>query len=300
MLRGLLVGALTEKDPQQALEHFAAGPADSEDGMHWQMGGALGQWAKKDPAAAAAWLDKQIAAGKFESKSLDGKSESRVSLERSLIAALLDSSPAAATARVKAMPEVQRGELFRSGMSYQLNKGNQEPYATMVRETMPAGKVGGILADAASSLVRQGGDADYERVDGFIATTRASDAEKNEIVTSVMHSQIRRHGGTIKPEDIDKARAWAAGHAPEAVDKATGEALAQSLWNGGKFEETSKLVLKYHAASDNDDTLASFLKDRNLTHSNNKAARALIDEIKDPAVREEILTLPQFKTAEEP
>jgi hypothetical protein len=38
---------------------------------------ALDDWTKKDSAAATAWFDEQIKAGKFESITLDGKSSGR-------------------------------------------------------------------------------------------------------------------------------------------------------------------------------------------------------------------------------
>ena len=300
MLRSLLFGALTEKDPQAALEIFASSLGDQDSTVNWQMAGALSLWAKKDPAAATAWLDHQIASGKLESKSLDGKSQIRTTFERLLINALLEADPSAATARVLAMPEAQRNELFEHGMLFHITPATQAAYAAMVRETMPADKVGGILAGTAASFIFQGGSGSYQRADEFITNTAASASEKSAIVSAVMQSQFRNPNQKTGPAEIDQAREWGARHAPDVVDKATGDALADGLWHNRSFEEQSRLVLQYNDASANDDTLVSFLKNPAVMHMNQEAARSLIERIKDPARRQEILALPSYKTREQP
>ena len=98
-LQGMILGVLAEKEPKLALERSGMQLGDENSGMYWQLSSALRKWADKEPAAAIAWLDKQIAAGKFESKSLDGKNQSLVRFEGALVGALLKTDPAAATAR---------------------------------------------------------------------------------------------------------------------------------------------------------------------------------------------------------
>ena len=207
--------------------------------------------------------------------------------------ALLKTDPAAATARVTALPESQREQFFQQGFFFQLQKDSEGAYAKLVRDTMPADKVGGILASTAGNLPTQDG---YERVDGFIASARATDDEKKSIVAEVVKNKIGRQGGSvIKVADLDKARAWGAGQSPAVVDKATGEALASSLWRGGDFKSASDLALKYSEASGNDEVLAAFLKSNEVQHKSPDEAKALIDKIKDPALQEEIRNLPQYK-----
>ncbi len=292
-LQGMITGILSEKAPQMVLERFGEDLADDDMGRSWQLGMALGRWADKDPAAASAWLDKQIAAGKFESKSLDGKNESLVRFESSLVGALLKTDPAAAAARVASLPEEQRVELFQQGFSFQLEAKNEAAYANLVRGSVAADKVGGILADTAGNLAVRG---DYERVDGFIAASQAGDEEKKSIVEQVMKSKLSSGGGSeIKTEDLDKARAWAATQSPGAVDKATGEVLASTMWRGGDFNKASALVLQYNEGSGNDEVLTAFLRSNSMRNNAKDQVEALIDKIKDPAVREEIRNLPQFK-----
>lgn len=291
-LQGMILGALTEKNPKMALERCGDAIGNEDSVMHWQLGHALQKWATKEPTAAVAWLDQQIASGKLMSKSLDGKSESLVRLETSLVSALLDSDSAAATARVAALSEAQREQFFQHGFFFDLKKDSEAAYARMVRDTMPAERVGEILANTAGRLV-MAEQADFERVDDFITKAGASDDEKKSIVAEVMKKRISP--AALKTEDIDKIRAWGLRHAPSVVDQATGEAIASSIWRGGDFKTASELALRYNESSPNDEVLAAFLKNNGLHHSAGEQARQLIDKIKDPALQEEIRNLPQFE-----
>jgi hypothetical protein len=292
-LQSMILGALAEKDPKMVIERFGDESADENSPGRWSVQMALGKWAEKEPAAAAAWLDKQIAAGKFDSKSLDGKNQERIRFEGVLVAQLLKTDPAAASARVAALPEDQREDFFNQGFFFQVTPANESSYTKLVRESVPADKVGGILANTAGNLAFQGS---YERVDGFIATSKATDEEKKSIVKQVMQNKLSQHGDSkINVQELDKARAWAATQSPGVVDKATGEALANTLWRGGDFKTASELALQYNASSGNDEVLAAFLKSSQVQNSKADEAKPLIDQIKDPALREEIRALPQFK-----
>lgn len=292
-LEGTILGILADKDPKMVLERFGGEVGDDASSGRWYLNMALTKWAEKEPAAATAWLDKAIADGKLDSKSLDGKSEHRIHLESAMVNALLKTDPAAASARVAALPEDQREDFFRQGFFFQVSAGTEAAYAKMVRENLPAGKVGGILANTAGNLAMHGG---YERVDGFITSANASAEEKQAIVGEVLQNMMGRHGGAkINVEELDKARAWGTTQSPGTVDKATGEALAASLWRGADFKTASGMVLQYNTSSGNDEVLAAFLKSSQLRHRSADEAMPLIDQIKDPVLREEIRALPEFK-----
>lgn len=289
-LQGMILGVLAEKDPKLAMEKFSDELGDQESGMHWQLSSALKKWAEKDPVGAVAWLDQQIASGKLEGKSLDGRNRSLVQFESSIMGPLLETDPASATARIKALPESQRMELLQHGSFIQVTEKNEVTYAKLVRDTLESDDVGHVLANTAGELARQGG---FERVDGFIASTRATNDEKKLIVTEAVQNKISPANVTM--EELDKARAWAAGLAPDVVDKATGEALASTLWRGGNFQKVSELALKYQASTGNDEVLASFLKSPKVKNQSADEALSLIDKIKDPALQEQIRNLPQYQ-----
>ena len=289
-LQGMILGALAEKNPKLALQHCADAIGDENSGMYWQLGHALQKWADTEPASAVAWLDQQIASGKLDSKSLDGKNQALVRLENSLVGALLKTDPAAATARVAALPESQREQFFQQGFFFHVQKEDDGAYAKLVRDTMPAERVGGILANTAGILAMQG---NLERVDALITSSHATDDEKKTIVKEVIKNRVSPDD--LKPEEIEKFRAWGSRQAPDVVDQATGEAIASSLWRGDDFKTASELALKYNESSPNDEVLVAFLKSDQLRHRAAAEAKPLIDKIKDPAIQAEIRELPQFK-----
>lgn len=294
-LEGMIISALAQKDPKLVLTRFSDAMGDENSSGHWQLSMALSEWADTEPAAASAWLDAQIAAGKFVSKSLDGKNQALVRFEGALVNALLKTDPAAATARVLAMPETQRKDFFQQGSFHDLPEKNEAAYAKLVRDTMPVEKVGVILANAVSMLAMQDG---YERIDGFITSTKATEGEKKSIVERMIQNTLNQHNEIkINVESLDKVRKWANTQSPSVVDKATGEALASTLWKDGvTFEKTSELVLQYHEKADNDEVLVSFLKNSSVMYGKNKGdAKLLIDKIKDPTLQEEIRNLPDYK-----
>ena len=297
-LEGTVLDVLAEKDPKLVLERFEGEIGDENSGGRWHLNVALAKWAEKEPAAAAAWLDRQIADGKLDSKSLDGKSPYRMHFEGSLVSALLKTDPAAASARVAALPEDQREDFFNQGFFMQVASGTESAYARMVRENLPAAKVGDVLAKTAGNLAMHGG---YERVDGFIAGANASNEEKQAIVAKVIQNKLGRNvGAEINVEELEKARTWGSSQSPGVVDQATGEALAATLWRGTDFKTASEMVLQYNARSGNDEVLAAFLKSNQLRNRSADEARTLIDQIKDPALREEIRALPEFNNQPRP
>ena len=292
-LQAMVLGTLAEKDPQLALDHAAKVAGDEDSGMHWQLSAALGKWAEKDTAAATAWLDRQIAAGTFNSKSLDGKNQALLRFESALLPHLLDKDPAAAASRVAALPGDQREDLFRNNHFMQMPEGRQQAYADLVRGSLPQDKAADALARAASRLANKDG---YSKVDDFIRRTSATSKETEAIAGQVVENSLFPNFGT-KPdfETLAKARAWAAEHSPSTVDDATGKSLGNALYRGTDFDQVSQTVLQYNAESGNDAVLAAFLKSGGARQRSRDKAAALIDQITDPAVREEILKLPEYR-----
>jgi hypothetical protein len=295
-IESMILGALAEKDPKLALDRCADQLGGEDMSKRWRLAHAFGKWADKEPVAAAAWFDQLIKQGKFDSKSLDGKSESRLSFEGALVNALLQSDPRAASARVAALPDDQRQDFFQQGFAFGgIKPGTEAAYAQLVRANLPADKAAGTLANTAGGLAYREG---YEQIDGFISKTGATQEEKKAIVSQVMENKLNRNGGAeiIRNQDtLEKARAWAATQSPDSVDQATGKILAESTRRGADFDKASALVLQYQESSGKDDALVEFLKNDTVQHGYNDKAKALIDKIKDPALQEEVRNLPQFK-----
>lgn len=287
----MIFSALVEKDPKLALEHAGDRLADEDDSR--QFSRAFGKWAESDPAAASAWLDKQITAGVFAGKSLDGSNRIYTQYESGLIGVLFQSNLNSAVQRLAAVPENLRGAVFNNGLFQQVKPANEGDFVALVREAGGDANVKRILSQYAANLVQ---GQDFERVDHFISTARSTPDEKAAMVAAVMNRSVNIGGSApLSVEVIDKVRTWAATQAPDLVDKQTGAMIAASMWVvGGKIENVAETVMKYHAASGNDDTLVAFLTNESvLSKVNGQEERALelAGKIKDPAKREEVIQM---------
>ena len=298
MLEAMIFWPLVEKDPELALTKFI-------DRFHdryvfhgnnvlstWiQLPYAMQKWAEKDPASASAWFDQQIAAGKFDSKSIDGRSRSRESFEAFFLETQLGTDPEAAGRRLAAMPEDQRDAVL-AGISYQpLKDEEQLAFATLVREQVSKENQAPYLAEQASNLF---GKKDYAKVTEFLDRIQATPAERSASVEQVAESSIRTisRQSKITREDIDTLREWVTTQAPESTGRTTGSALANSLRGSHKleFSEAAELAVQYHEASDNDDVLYSFLRNSwSVAKKNKEQARILAGKISDANRREERL-----------
>jgi hypothetical protein len=294
---GMVLAHLAGKDPKRVIERFGDEVGDENSASWGGVYAAFQYWAQKEPAAMAAWLDKQIAAGKFDSKSIDGKNDALIRCESVLVGLLLKTDPAAASARVAALPENQREDFFKYVSNFPPTPEDESAYVKLVRDNLPAGKVVPMLANTAGQLAAQTQQGGYERVDAFIAAAKATDVEKEAIVKQVIQNRMLARGKTnITAEVMDETRAWVARQSPGAVDKATGEALAIMLRHvDDSIKEVSALALQYHESSGNDEVLAALLKSQWLGSTQAEQLSPLIEQINDPALREEIRALPVFK-----
>ena len=289
LLESMVLDPLIQLDPEYALERFANRIEDYATGLGWQLSSALAAWAQKDLAAATAWFDRQITAGNFESKTLDGKSEMRVQFEASLMGELLAADPTAAGHRLAAMPEDQRREILEQLSFSALRPEDQKTYAELVRQYVPADERAGSFAHVASELVDGAG---YGKVSTFLDTVGATPEERAAAAKQTAESQLASLGesGNVTRQEVDDLREWLTRQAPGQSDSITGKALAEAAQEHGKFKypEAARLALQYQQSSGNDEVLISFLESYSA-RSNLQEAKHLAENITDPQRREEIL-----------
>jgi len=288
-LEQMLIGPLIEKDPELALNRFSNRlQKNDQGGLSWQLGDALSKWAKKEPDRASAWLDQQIAAGNFDSKTLDGKSQTRIQFEGRLISILLGSDFGSAAHRLADLPEDQRTEALQSTGGGQIKEENQKAYADLVRTQIPENERNGIISRFAANLVSKG----YPEVTAYLDRISASPEERKASVEQAAVSNIQRSGRqkTISSEDIDSMRKWAETQSPGSADAVTGKALASASRRNGKstFADTAALAAQYHDKSGNDEVLVNFLGGWEAREHKEESAK-LAEKISDPKRREEIL-----------
>lgn len=289
LLEETLVGPLVEADPEYALKAFADRITKEDDSISWQLSSALEFWAQKDAKAASAWMDQQIAAGLFESKTLDGRSQARVEFEASLAGVLLTANPADAERRIAALPEDQRREALEQIVFTELSPTGQAAYAALVRQLVPQDERAGSFAHVISQLVPEGG---YEKVGAFLDQIQATPEERAVSATEAANSRIGEiaNDRVITRSDVDAMRAWLDRQAPGKADHATGQALADAAQEGGPFgfEDASKLALEYHGSTGNDEVLVAFLESY-AARSNIEEALPLAENIKDEQLREQVV-----------
>ena len=287
-LENLLIGPLAQKDPELALTQFIDRINDESRVAAWPLSSALQQWAKKNPLEAAAWFDRQIAAGKFDSKSLDGKSQNRIQFEGVMIHVLLESDTDAAANRLSAMPADQRLEIVNSSFS-QIRNDDQAAMAKLIRDQLPAKEQSGAIAQQAS-LLASGGD--YSKVTDYLVRISATPGERTACVEQAAATAVERisYKKKVTRDDIDSMRDWVGSQSPESMDSTTGKALGKATQGAHKidFKEASELAIQYQQAGGGDDVLSSFLESGAIwTHK--EEARLLAEKISDVKRRTEIL-----------
>lgn len=287
MLEQTLIGPLIEKDPEYVLKRFIDTLQDEASGLKWHLSNALRDWARQDPGKADAWFDEQLAAGKFDSKTLDGKSQFRTQFEGIMLGILLTADPAAAGRRLGAMPADQRAEVISNDLLNSVTAQTQAAFTKLVRDQVPAADRPGIFAIQAAQCALHGG---YSKVTEYLAQIEATPAERSTCVERAASIRIFANNKLVTPEDLDTLRAWADTQAPDATDRVTGNILATATQMSPTlaFEAAAELAAQYSQASGNDDVLATFL-DTWTARNNKELSRVFAEKIADATRREEIL-----------
>ncbi len=283
-----ILDPLIEMDPQYALERFGNKIKDDPDGIGSQLSSAMRAWAQKDLAAATAWLDRKIAAGDFDSKTLNGQSDVREEFEAALLESLIEKNPAAAFARLDAIPENQRRDVLEYLPFGELSSEAQKSYADFLRGLIPADERAGSFAHLASELVT---DGDFSKVDQFLNSVGANPEERVAAARQTAESVITSLGnkGGVTRQNMHQLRSWLAKQAPGKEDELTGRALGEATQHFGKlkYDEAVKLVLGYHKTSKSDDVLSSFIGSFSR-HSNGEKVGPLLQHIRDPELRNKL------------
>jgi hypothetical protein len=287
-LENLILDPLCRKDPGAALDHFK-GKLQRQEGMEtFLLTHALRNWAKKDPAAATGWLDRELAAGTFEPRSLDGKNPVWTRLEAAVVFGQFAADPAKAEARLSCLSVEMRAEILgQADAFHKMSASDEIDYAAIVRRQLDEkGRVAAIAERAKRALEKAGG---FAAVDEYMNSVYAAPDERELAADRVAVEYARSLAlkKELRTKEIEAMRAWVARDAPAAVGRLTGEALGMAVSFGGgmEFADGSALALHYRRSDGNDDTLHAFLS--KIDPKPNKAeARKLAENITEPAKRE--------------
>ncbi len=290
MLEQTLIGPLIEIDPEYVLTHFTDSLQDEASGLKWHLPNAMREWAKQEPAKAGAWLDEQIAAGKFDSKSLDGKNPFRVQFEEVMLGILFPADPATAGLRLSAMPQDQRGEVMKRLLG-SVKEETQAAFTQLVRDQVPANEQTDIfaqqVANQAGKWLAQGG---YAKVSDYLDRIGATPAERSACALQVAVAGLSTSTAPVTRENIDALRTWIDTQAPDSTNRFTGNILATAtqIMPMLEFNDAAALALQYSQTSGSDDVLGTFLE--SWTARNHKdLALAFVGDIVDEKRRAAIL-----------
>ena len=290
LLQQMLLRPLCDKDPEDALKRYFGRMDDQGESLNGVLSGAMKNWAGKDLAAATAWFDQQIAAGKFDAKSLDGENYTRIQFEGQLFEALFPTDLAAAASRLKSIPEDHRAKSLQNGGS-SIEDKDQLAYANLIRAVLPAKDQAEMFTNHITYRLDGGGP---NEITEYLDRIKATSAERAICVEHVVKSKIQdlSRNRKVTREDLDAMREWTTSQAPGTTDKVTGVALANSTQGTQKleFSEAAALATQYHEASGNDDVLSGFLMAYDPDKGSKEEARVLAQKISDVKKREEILT----------
>lgn len=288
-LIGEFIGALAEHDPKKALDLAFNTAQLSVDEGRWHISGAFSKWAKKDPAGAVAWFDKENARGTFESKALSGNSHHMTQFHASAIAAIATTNPTGARDRILALPEGDRDNIFTSSQFNDLIRDDPRSFATLVRETVPEDARNRVLAEQTRNLVRGEG---FDRVTKYADAIEATPAERQTIAEQAAENKFQRMGwesDTPDLEDVSELQTFLQSQNQEEAGRITGESIAQFGSSNDNFEEALGLVREVHGQNPEDDLIIGFLRSSHPSNDNEAAARDLAALIQDPTNRAEAL-----------
>jgi hypothetical protein len=289
VLEQMLAGPLAQKNPELVLNRFLDRLSDNNGSWGWQLSSALKQWAEKDQSVAIAWFDAQIAEGKFDSKSLNGRSQARTQFEGALLSLLIGSDPEEASRRLAKVPEDQRGDILNHHEFADVKEKDRSAFARLVREQLPEKKSPDVLGRPAVRIASEKG---YAEVTTYMEGIQATGTEREAIVRSAAQGRLSslNHSSPVTSVQIDEMRTWAATQAPGSEDQATGKALADMAGYEDKkqFTDAAKLAGEYHESTGSDEILTTFL-DGWAARSNKEASRELAGKIRDEKKRTEAL-----------
>ncbi len=288
-LEAKLIAALGEVDPAAALAYLA-GKKDHSGLPYCPETGILAGWAKTDLPGATRWLDAEIASGALNDKSLEGRNFRRFRMEAGLLSSLVESDPAAASARLSAFQEKHRADVL-SELVHCLGRESKPPgdralhgYGSLVREMLPPSAQPRAIAAPVSTLAMQDG---YQQIDRYFENITATPAERAAGVAEAMAAkfEVLVWQNQINPTEIDAVRQWGRIHSPETVDEATARALRSISINGADgFNRAADLALHYHETTGNDVILTGFIQ-HGIDSRDKPRARLLAEKISDPTQR---------------
>jgi hypothetical protein len=291
----LMLRELEKKDPAFAFGQYIA--KYQTEGVVPQGVARFNEWIARDPAAATAWYDSQLAAGTFD-KSLDGKSPALLPFEGALISSLLATDPASAEQRLNAVPPDQRGEMISQYIKSVAEK-DHNAFADLLRRTMPVEQYMGLIKSKVMPFNYLNDPVAIQKNLDRIAATPDERSTLMATEAGIIMDLAAARPRDPTRETFDEFRKWAQAVDPTSADLATGAGFAKYLERSSNeypniAEEqdfVEKLAIEYHDSGAGDAILIPLIEGSGtgkISFPKDKA-RVLATKISDPILREELL-----------
>ncbi len=277
-LESQLIQLLAQKDPEAAM-NLVSGSLDQKNSpQSWQMRHAFGEWARKDPAAAMSWMDKQVAKGKFISKSLDPSDNPRLEFETRLMGGLFHDDPAAVRKRLDQFSEAEQHRILQDHHGWRKDGKVTKEYLDLVRERGIEDQQASLVGKAVIPNVKQEG---FESATKAIAEFNLSPEERKAAVNAAVDDYSNRWDGTTA--DPAEIYPWVLKEDPDRAAELTAKALSNQLRMGQeKFQSTFESALKISEDASEPKIMDEFMKNVR----NQGSLEQQISHFDDDALRE--------------
>jgi hypothetical protein len=260
--------------------------------------GQFNQWLARDPAAATAWYESQLATGVFD-KDLNGKSPANLPFESAFIMSLLGTDPSAAEQRMNAIPPDLRGSM--GSYLWDVPKENAQAFVDLLRKTMQMEEYMGVLRNNRLTEYNftLSNDSDPQKVLRNLQNLGVTVDERSTLMVQqfselAKYRAMRDRGNAPSREKFDGYRQYFQAVDPSSADRATGFALETYLEKSrtaGALDFVERIAMDYHGAGAGDELLIPLIEgSANGNNSFSKErARALATLITDERLRVELL-----------
>jgi len=295
-LESVMLDQLKGKNPEFAFSQCLA-KCQNESIDPVRMGD-FSKWLARDPAAATAWYESQVA-GEIFDKTLDGKSPTMIPFESAFIMSLLASDPAAAEQRLNNLPPDLRASV--GIYVWDVPKEKSKDFVDMLRRSMPMEEYMAILKDNSLTEYNFRFDSKNDPKDiqknmdrlGFSPEERST-LMAQHFAEVAKYGAMRDRGNEPSRERFDDLRARIQAIDPSSADQATGVALQSYLENSkttGAQDFVEKIATDYHDSGAGDELLIPLIMgsaNGRISYPKDRA-RVLATKISDDRLREEML-----------
>ncbi len=283
---GKLLEVLVEKEPARAfaiIEEGFAGKTPRE--IQQQLSkrsGLFEKWMLRDGPQALVWLDKQIAAGLFDSRSLAGTSGVRQEYESLIYLKTMDGS------RIAALDPSDRLPTLQSWRFRDLKAEDQAAFANVARTSgLKPSEVAEVMKPFLNRAMESGdlvdADAFFERIN----PTSEEIPHLSEAAAGQAMFALGKKADQLTGDEVPSIRTWLADKSNEG-DSYIGSMIGKGFSNGWDAGQIYTTINRLQTDQPSDELISNFLvsasqgSKQKLDHA---TAVDLANRINDPAKR---------------